>query len=62
MIELIGKVTLKSSNLPRQITVNKVDLFDETKIAHEFNSLFLNSGKNLAGKILNASTPFEYFI
>ena len=31
MKELIGKVKLKSSNLPRQITVNKVDLFDETK-------------------------------
>ena len=31
MKELIGKVKLKSPNLPRQITVNKVDLFDETK-------------------------------
>ena len=45
MKELIGKVTLKSSNLPRQITVNKVDLFDETEIVHEFNSLFLDLGK-----------------
>ena len=40
MKELIGKVKLKSSNLPRKITVNKVDLFDETKIAHEFNFFF----------------------
>ena len=37
MKELIGKVKLKSSNLPRKITVNKVDLFDQTKIVHEFN-------------------------
>ena len=62
MKELIGKMTLKSSNLPRKITVNKVDLFDQTKIAHEFNSFFTNIGKNLASKIPNASTPFEYFV
>ena len=62
MKELIGKVTLKSSNLPRIITVNKIYLFDETKIAHDFNSFFTNIGKNLASKIPNASTPFEYFV
>ena len=61
MKELIGKVTLKLSNLPRKITV-KVDLFDQTKIAHEFNSFFTNIGKNLASKIPNASTQFEYFV
>ena len=37
MKELTGKVT-KPSKLPRKITVNKVDLFDNAKIAHEFNS------------------------
>ena len=61
MKELIRKMTLKSSNLPRKITVNKIDLFDQTKIAHEFNSFFTNIGENLASKIPNASTPFEYF-
>ena len=55
-------MTLKSSNVPRKITVNKVDLFDEIKIAHEFNSFFRNVGKSLASKIRNASTPFEYFV
>ena len=29
--ELIGKMTLKSSNLPRKVTVNEVDLFDQKK-------------------------------
>ena len=62
MKELIGKVKFKSSNLPRKITVNKVDLLDQTKIVHEFNSFFTNVGKNLASKIPNASTPFEYFV
>ena len=56
MKELIGKVTLKLSNLPRKITV-KVDLFDQTKIVHEFNSFFKNIGKNLAREISNVSTP-----
>ena len=32
------------------------------KIAHEFNSFFTNIGKNLASKIPNASTTFEYFV
>ena len=62
MKEPIGKMTLKSSNDPRKITVNKVDLFDQTKIAHEFNSFITNIGKNLASKVPNASTPFEYFV
>ena len=68
MKELIRKVTLKSSNLLRKRdlfnkeTVNKVDLFDQTKIAHEFNSFFTNIEKNLASKIQIASTPVEYFI
>ena len=30
MEELIRKVALKSPNLPQIITVNKLDLFDET--------------------------------
>ena len=59
MKELIGKITLKPANLPRKITVNKVDLFDQIKIALEFNYFFTNIGKNPPTKILNASTPFE---
>ena len=62
MKKLIKKVTLKSSNLPRKIRVNKVNLFDETKTAHEFNSVFTNVWKNLASKIPNSSTPFQYLV
>ena len=62
MKELIGKMTLKSSNLHRKITVNTVDLFDQTKIMHGFNSFFTNIEKNLASKIPHSSTPFEYFV
>ena len=38
-----------------------MDLFDETKLAHEFNSFLTNVRKNLASKIPNASTLIEYF-
>ena len=62
MTELIWKVTLKSSNLPRKITVNKADLFAQTKIVHEFNSFFTNIWENLTSKIPITSTPFEYFV
>ena len=35
----------------------KVDLFDKTKIAHEFNFFFTNAGKSLENKIPNAFLP-----
>ena len=62
MKELIGKIKLKSSNLPRRITVNKVDIFDERKTANEFNAFFTNIGSKLASKIPNASRTFESYI
>ena len=62
MKELIRKVKLTSSNLPRRITFKKVDLFDQTKTTHKFSSFFTNIGKKLASKIPNASTPFKYFV
>ena len=62
MKKLAGKIKLKSSNLPRRITVNKVDIFDERKSANEFNAFFTNIGSKLASKIPNASTTFETYI
>ena len=60
--ELIGKIKLKSSNLPRRITVNDVDIFDERKIANEFNGFFTNIESKLASKIPNASITFESYL
>ena len=62
MKELIGKIKLKSSNLPRKITVNKVVTFNASKIANELNALFDNIGSNLANKIPNTSTTFESYV
>ena len=60
--ELMGKIKLNPSNLPRKITVNEVDISDERKIANEFNAFFTNIGSKLASKIRNASTTFESYI
>ena len=62
MKELIGKIKLKSSNLPIRINVNEVDIFDKPKIANEFNAFFTNIRSKLASKIPNASTTFESYI
>ena len=61
MNELIGKMKLKSSDLPRKITINEVDIFDKRKIANEFNAFFKIIGSKLASKIPNASTTFESY-
>ena len=44
MKELIGEIKLKSSKLPRRITVNDANIFDERKLANEFNDFFTNVG------------------
>ena len=62
MKDLIEKIKLKSSNLPRRITVKDVHIFDERKIAKELNAFFTNIGSKLAIKISNVSTTFESYI
>ena len=62
MKEILGKCTTKSSTLPTKITVNKTDIFDEAKIADEFNKFFTNIGTDLANKIPNALKPFDSYI
>ena len=58
MKELIGKIKLHLSNLPRRVTVNDVDN------SHEFNAFFTNTniGSELASKTPNASRTFESYI
>ena len=62
MKELFGKIKRKSSNLPRNITVNEVDIFDERKMGNEFNAFFTNIGSEVVSKIPNASTTSESYI
>ena len=46
MKELVEKIRLKSSNLPRKITANEIDFVDERKVSNEFNAFFTNTGVN----------------
>ena len=55
-------IKLNSSHLPRRITINDVDIFDELKIANEFNAFFTSIGSKLASEIPNASTTFESYV
>ena len=62
MKELIGKIKLRSSNLSRKITVKKFDIFDERKIATEFNTFFINIGSKLASKFPKTSETVRSYI
>ena len=58
MKELIEKIKRKSSNFPRKITINEVDIFNERKIANEFNAFFTNIRSEQESKI----PTFESYI
>ena len=62
MKEILGKCTTNKSALATKITVNKTDIFDTKKIAHEFNKCFTNIGTDLANKIPNASNQFDFYL
>ena len=62
MKELIGKSKTEFSNLPQKISIDKKNIFDERKIANEFNNFFTNIGINLASKIPSATKPFETYV
>ena len=42
--------------------MNEVDIFDERKIANEFNTFFTNIGSKLASENPNALTTFKSYI
>ena len=53
MKDLIGKSKIKSTNLPRKLTINKVDVYNKPEIADAFNDFFTNIGQKLASQIPN---------
>ena len=62
MIDIIGKSKIKSTNLPRKLRINKVDVYNKTEIADAFNDFFTNIGQKLASQILKSSKTFETYI
>ena len=51
MKDIIRKSKVKSTNLPRKLTINKVDVYNKPEIADAFNDFFTNIGQKLASQI-----------
>ena len=62
MKDMIGKAKIKSTNLPRKLTINKVDVYNKREIADAFNDFFTNIGQKLASQIPKSSKTFETYI
>ena len=62
MKDLIGKSKIKSTNLPRKLAINKVDVYSKPEIADPFNDFFTNIGQKLASQISKSSITFETYI
>ena len=62
MKDIIGKAKIKSTNLPRKLTINKVDVYNKREIADAFNDFFTNIGQKLANQIPKSSKTFETYI
>ena len=61
MKDLIGKAKINKSSLPQNIRVKKADMFEQEKIATEFNRFFANVGPILAKQIPESENTFESY-
>ena len=62
MKDIIGKSQIKSTNLPRKLTINKVDVHNKPEIADAFNNFFSNTDQKLAIQKPKSSNIFETYI
>ena len=53
------KSKIKSTNIPRKLTINKVDVYNKPEIADAFNGFFTNIGQKLDFQIPKSSKTFE---
>ena len=53
MKDIIRKSKIKSTNLPRKLTINNADIYNKPEIADAFNDFFTNIGQKLAIKYQN---------
>ena len=51
MKDIFGKSKIKSRNLPRKLTINKVDVYNKPEIVDAFNDFFTNIGQKLGNHI-----------
>ena len=62
MKDIIGKSKIESTNLPRKLTINKVNVYHKLEIADAFNDFLTNIGQKLANQIPKSSKTFETYI
>ena len=62
MKDIIGKSKIKKTNLPRKLTINKVDVYNKPEIADAFNDFFTNIGQKLASQLPKLSKTFETYM
>ena len=62
MKDLIGKAKMNKSSLPQKIRVKKADIFEQEKIATEFNRFFANIGPMLAKQLPEIKNTFGSYL
>ena len=60
--EVIGKTKLQHSTFPKMLLINKIETFDKTSIANNFNKYFTEIGPNLANKIDPSINSYETYL
>ena len=59
---IIEKSKIKSTNLPRKLTINNVDVYSKPEIADVINDFVTNIGQKLGNQIPKSSKTFETYI
>ena len=62
MKDIIGKSKIESTNLPRKLTINKVNVYNKLEIVDTFNDFLTNIAQKLANQIPKSSQTFETYI
>ena len=60
--EAINKAQLHNKNFPKKILIDKQEIFEEEKIANNFNTYFTNVGSNLAAKLPASEKHFTSYL
>ena len=50
------------ANLPRKLTIEKVDVYNKPETADTFNDFFTNIGQKLASEIPKSSKTFQTYV
>ena len=62
MKEVIGKGKLVNNLLPKHLTLNNRNIFDQTTIVNSFNEYSVNVGPKLVGEIPQSQRSFEMYL